>query len=146
MSREPARSDATAGHEEGVERLVAVVGVAASGEGGWEARLSAGLRAGLELLAVDPPLARLLLVESLAVTGEARLVRERSLTRLAEALRPPVELTGGKPISDEILRLQAHGLVSYASGRVLDGEAERLLDSHGPLLEYLLAPLPSATG
>jgi len=133
-------SRGSAAYEEGVERLAGVVAAAVSSvDTEWEERLSDGLRAGLELLASDPPLARLLLVESLGATGEVRLARERSLTRLAEALRPPVELTGGKPISVEILRLQAHGLVSYASGRVLDGEAECLPEAHSALVEYLLA-------
>jgi hypothetical protein len=121
---------------EQAEQLAAVVEAAAHGESDWEARLSAGLRAGLEFLAADPPLARLLLVDSLA--APSRPEYERSLARLAEALRPPAELTAGEPVSDEILRLQAGGLASYLSGRVLDGEAERLPEDHDLLLKYLL--------
>jgi hypothetical protein len=128
-------------YEDGVSRLAAAVETAvASGGINWAARLSAGLRAGLEFLAADPPLARLLLVESLAVVGAARFAHERSVARLAEALRLPAELAGGEPIADETLRLQAGGLASYLSGRVLAGEAEQLPDAHGFLLEYLLAP------
>jgi hypothetical protein len=125
---------------EQTERLVAAIEAAAQKESDWEAQLSVGLRAGLELLAADPALACLLLVDSLATPGRPEY--ERSLARLAEALRPPAELTGRRPISDEILRLQAHGLVSYASGRVLDGEAESLPEAHEALLAFLLAQLP----
>lgn len=71
--------------------------------------------------------------------GDARLAHELSLARLAEALRPPVELTEGEPASDEILRLQAGGLASYLSGRALAGEVESLPEAHGALLRYLLA-------
>jgi hypothetical protein len=126
-------------YEDGVQRLAACVSSAAGNGGEWVFRLSAGLRAALELLAADPALARLLLVDALVATGDARLQHERSLARLAEALRPPTELTGGEPVSDEILRLQAGGLVSHLSGRVLADEAERLPEDHGALLSYLLA-------
>jgi hypothetical protein len=109
-------------------------------EDSWESKLSVGLKAGLEFLANDPALARRLLVEPLEVTGgEARMTRERWITRLAEALQPPVELRGGEPVSDEILRFQAHGLVSYLSGRALTGGAEALPEDHDALLGYLLA-------
>lgn len=126
-------------YEEGVERLSVAVGAAVARDDAWPARLSSGLRVGLDLLAADPALAKLLLVDPLTVGGESRQGHERSLARLAEALRPPAELTGGEPVSAEILRLQAGGLVSYLSGRVLDGEAESLPDAHDALLHYLLA-------
>jgi AcrR family transcriptional regulator len=133
-----------AAYEDGVERLAAVVEVAAQDEGGWDARLSAGLRAGLDFLAGDPPLAHLLLVESLAAARSARLEHERSLVRLAEALRPPAELPGGEVVPEETVRLLAGGLASHLSGRVLAGETERLGDEHDLLLDYLLAPSVAA--
>ena len=130
-----------AAYEDGVERLVAAVEMAAQGESNWDDRLSAGLRAGLDFLAADPPLAHLLLVESLAAARPARLEHERSLGRLAEALRPPAELPGGEVVPEETLRLLAGGLASHVSGRVLAGEAERLPEDHDLLLQYL--PVPS---
>ncbi len=129
-----------AAYEDGVERLAAAVEGAAGGEGPWDAAVSAGLRAGLELLADDPPLANLLLVESLAATRPARLEHERSLMRLAEALRPPPDAPGGEVVPEETLRLLAGGLASHLSGRVLAGEVERLPDDHVFLLRYILAP------
>jgi AcrR family transcriptional regulator len=134
-----------AAYEDGVERLAEAVGMAVEEGRDWTARVSAGLRAGLDFLAVDPPLAHLLLVESLAAARPARLEHERTLARLAEALRqPPTEVSGrqgvsGQPISEETARLLAGGIASYLSGRVLAGEAERLPESHDLLLRYVLA-------
>ncbi len=133
-----------AAYEDGVERLAAAVEAAATEEGDWEAGLSAGLRAGLELLAADPPLAHLLLVESLAAARPARLEHERSLVRLAEALRPPAALPGGEDVPEETLRLLAGGLASHVSGRILAGEAERLPEDHDLLLSFLLVPTQAA--
>lgn len=129
-----------AAYEDGVERLSLAVEAASQSEMGWEARLTAGLGAGLDFLAADPPLAHLLLVEALAAARPARLEYERSLVRLAEALRPPAELPGGESVPEETPRLLAGGLASHLSGRVLAGEAERLGEDRDILLEYLLAP------
>jgi AcrR family transcriptional regulator len=129
-----------AAYEDGVERLAAAVEAASRGKNGWEARLSAGLQAGLDFLAADPPLAHLLLVEALAAARPARLEHERSLVRLAEALRPPAELPGGERVPEETVRLLAGGIASRLSGRVLAGEVERLGEDHDLLLDYLLAP------
>lgn len=133
-----------AAYEDGVERLAATVEIAAGAEGDWSAQVSAGLAAGLEFLAGDPPLAHLLLVESLAAARPARLEHERSLVRLAEALRPPGDLTGAELVPEETLRLLAGGLASHVSGRVLAGEAERLTEDHDLLLDFLLAPTQAA--
>jgi len=129
-----------AAYEDGIERLAAAVEAAAAGEERWPIRLSDGLRAGLEFLAADPALAHLLLLESLAAARPARLEHERSLASLAEALHPPAELPGGEVVPEETLRLLAGGLASHLSGRVLAGEAERLVEDHDLLLGYLLAP------
>lgn len=122
-----------AAYENGVERLAVAVGEATEGEQGWEACVSAGLHAGLEFLAANPPLAHLLLVESLAAARPARLEHERSLVRLAEALRPP-----GDAFPEETTRLLAGGLVSHLSSRVLTDEAEHLVEDYDLLLQYLL--------
>ncbi len=128
-----------AAYEDGVGRLAAAVEEAAQGERGWANRLSAGLRTGLEFLAADPPLAHLLLVESLAAARPARLEHERSLERLANALRPQTGDREGT-VSEETARLLAGGLASHISGRVLAGEAEQLPELHDLMLQYLLAP------
>jgi AcrR family transcriptional regulator len=134
-----------AAYEDGVERVSDAVEAAARGERGWPARLSAGLAAGLGFLAANPQLAHLLLVESQAAARPARFEHERTLSRLARALRrPSSELAADTALSEEIARLLAGGLVSLLSGRVLAGEAERLPDSHELLLQYLLAPSPPA--
>jgi AcrR family transcriptional regulator len=134
-----------AAYGDGVERLSGCVESAARGERGWPGRLSAGLSAGLDFLASNPSLAHLLLVESLAASRPARFEHERTLTRLAQALRrPPTEPLSGGTVSEETARLLAGGLASHLSGRVLAGESERLPESHDLLLRYLLAPSPPA--
>jgi AcrR family transcriptional regulator len=93
---------------------------------------------------------RLVVAVEAAVDGEAaarpaRLEYERSLLRLAEALRPPPsDLSGGEAVSEETARLLAGGLASHVSGRLLAGEAERLPELHEPLLQYLLTPYRTA--
>jgi AcrR family transcriptional regulator len=130
-----------AAYEDGVERVAAAVEAAVQGESSWGGQLSAALRAGLDFLAADPPLAHLLLVEALAASRPVRLEHERTLVELAEALHPPLaELSGADAVSRETERLLAGGLVSYLSGRVLGGETESLPDAHDFLLQYLLAP------
>lgn len=133
-----------AAYEDGTERLAAAIEAEGSRDRRWDIQVSDGLRAGLEFLAADPPMAHLLLVESLAAARPARLEHERSLARLAEALRPPTELHGGEPVPEETLRLLAGGLASHASARVLAGEAERLPEDHDLLLRYLLTPSMAA--
>lgn len=133
----------TAAYDDGVERLAARVEDAANVEPRWSIRVSDGLRAGLEFLAADPPLAHLLLVEALAAARPARLEHERSLIRLAEALRPPASRAGGE-VPEETSRLMAGGLASHVSGRVLAGEAECLPEDHDLLLGFLLAPTQAA--
>ena len=132
-----------AAYEDGVQRLSAAVESAAQGLAEWHGRLSAGLSAGLDFLAASPPLAHLLLVESLAAARPARLEHEQMLVRLAQALRrAQAGLPGGQAVSGQTARLLAGGLVSHLSGRVLAGEAEHLPESHDLLLQYLLAPSP----
>jgi AcrR family transcriptional regulator len=134
-------------YEDGVGRLVEAIEGAIEGERDWHARLSAGLAAALDFLAANPPLAHLLLVESLAASRPARLGYERSLARLAQALRHPQGRLAGAPVMpEETARLLAGGLASHLAGRVLAGEAERLPESHDLLLGYLLAPsLPASS-
>jgi AcrR family transcriptional regulator len=130
-----------AAYEDGVERLGAAVAEAAGRERVWANQVSAGLFAGLEFLAADPPLAHLLLVESLAAARPARLEHERSLERLAEALRPPANDPQSRDaVSEETARMLAGGLASHLSGQVLAGRAERLPELHDLMLRYLFAP------
>jgi AcrR family transcriptional regulator len=126
-------------YEDGVRGLTAAVEEAVREERGWANQVSAGLRAGLTFLASNPLLAHLLFVESLAAARPARLEHERSLDRLAEVLRPPA-VDGRAAVPKETARILAGGLASHLSGRILAGEAERLPELHGPLLQYLLAP------
>jgi AcrR family transcriptional regulator len=128
-----------AAYKNGVERLAATLEKRVGEERGWPNRLSAGLRTGLDFLAANPALGHLLFVEALAAARPARLEHERSLTRLAEVLRPPAE-GGVRTVSEETAPMLAGGLASHLSGRILAGEAEQLPKSHHALLQYLIAP------
>lgn len=132
-----------AAYEDGIERISAAIEDAAGAEEEWEARVSAGLRAGLEFLAANPALAHLLLIEALAAARPARLEHERTLVQLAEALRLP---PGGEALPEESARLLAGGLASHLAGQVLAGKAEQLPGLHDLLLGYLLAPSLTTTG
>jgi len=131
----------SAAYDDGIERLVSAVEEAARGEGGWANQVSAGLRAGLEFLSADPPLAHLLFVESLAAARPARLQHEQSLEHLAEVLRPPVVSGQEGAVSEETARMLAGGVSSRLSGCILAGETERLSELHGTMLQFLLAPV-----
>jgi hypothetical protein len=145
--RSAARSfDIGPAYEEGVARLAVAVEVAARGERGLADRVSAGLWAGLDLLAADPSLARLLLVESLAPPPSVRSRCERAQTRWAQALVPLCSEAGNEVVAAERARLLAGGLFSHLSGRVLAGEAGRLPESHRLLLRYLLHAHAGALG
>lgn len=129
-----------AAYEDGVERLAEAVEEGARGERSWANRVSAGLGAGLAFLAADPPLAHLLFVEALAAARPVRLQQERSLERLADALRAAEAESRAGAVSAETARMLAGGLASHISGRILAGEGEQLAGLHDPLLHYLLAP------
>ena len=130
-------------YSEGVERLAAAIEEAIPAKADWPEQVSAGLAAGLEFLAASPALAHLLLVEALAASRPVRLEHERSLQRLAVALRPPAQAAD---VPEEAAWLLAGGLTSLLAGRVLAGEAERLPEAHVLLLDYVLASSPPATG
>ncbi len=134
-----------AAYRDAVQRVSIELDGATRGVQGWLPRVSAGLRAGLDLLASDPPLAHLLLVESLAATRPARLEHERTLSRLAAALRPLFGDPAREAMPEETARLLAGGLASYLCGRVLGGEAELLPESYDLLLVFLLTPSLPAT-
>ncbi|MCW2988980.1 MAG: transcriptional regulator, TetR family [Solirubrobacterales bacterium] len=130
----------SAAYDDGVERLADALRAADGREPDWAARLSVGLRAGLDFLAARPSLAHLLLVESLAARRPARLEHDRMLSRLAQVLRrQAAEIGARRAISEDTARLLAGGIASHLSGRVLAGEAERLPGSHDLLLQYVLA-------
>jgi len=133
-----------AAYAEGVERLAGAVATAVDEAGDPADTLDAGLDAGLELLAAEPALAHLLLVESLAAARPARIEHERTLGRLANALRQASRGSAGEDaLPPETARLLAGGLASHLSGRILAGEAADLPASRDLLLGYLRAALPA---
>jgi AcrR family transcriptional regulator len=135
-----------AAYADGVERLAGAVEAAVGGLADPVEALATGLNAGLELLATEPALAHLLLVESLAAARPARLEHERTLGRLANALRQAsIGPAGEGALPPETARLLAGGVASHLAGRILAGETEELPASRDLLLGYLLASLPASS-
>lgn len=136
-----------AAYGDGVERLAAAVEGAVSEATTPTAALAAALEAGLQLLAAEPALAHLLLVESLAAARPARLEHERSLGRLANALRQASAAgsAGDEHLPPETARLLAGGVASHLAGRILAGETEDLPASRDLLVGYLLASMPATS-
>jgi AcrR family transcriptional regulator len=134
-----------AAYGDGVERLAEAVEAAVGAAAHPSDDLAAGLDAGLRLLAAEPALAHLLLVESLAAARPARLEHERTLGRLANALRQAGADPAGDALPPQTARLLAGGLASHLAGRILAGEAEDLPASRDLLLGYLLASMPASS-
>lgn len=128
-----------AAYRSGIERLGHAATEAVMEGRGRDSQLSAGLRAGLDLLAEEPVLAHLLLIEPLTAASPLRAEHERSLARLAEALTPVVAPDQPPEASRNLAGLVVGGLVSYLSGRIVAGETADLGASHDLLLQYLLA-------
>jgi AcrR family transcriptional regulator len=82
-------------HRELLGRLVEEVYRACSGEVGWEAKVRAGVRAVLSLLAADPPTARLLTVEVLALGPQGAERNDAAVEAFAERVGADWTLVAG---------------------------------------------------
>jgi len=110
-------------HRELLERLLEEVDRACAAAGDREARLRAGIRTILELLAADPPTARLLTVEVLALGPEGAQRNEAAVAAFAERAGAVWPLVAG---------------ASMLIGKlVLAGEATRLPELEDELVALL---------
>lgn len=94
------------------------------GERDREARLRAGIRTVLTLLAADPPSARLLSVEILAAGREGMERYDAAVVALASRLRPRVG--AGEPPPHQADWTLVAGAFALIAKRVMAGEAARL--------------------
>jgi AcrR family transcriptional regulator len=116
------------------ERVAAAAGV----EDEWPAGVRAGIAEMLRLLAADPPLARLIVVEAQQAGPAARERQRACLTRFAEALR-----TGSprdRELPPELEELLLGGVLFTIAGYVEGDRTELLPDLTPQLVEYLLSP------
>jgi AcrR family transcriptional regulator len=111
---------------------------AVAGEEGWRERIRGGAVEALRLLAANPLVAHLMVVE---VPQAGRAARERQQTlldRFAEAVR--AGHPGREGLPDDLADLLLGGVVSQIARYVDAGEAERLPELTRVLVEYLLIP------
>lgn len=77
-----------AAYDLAIERIFSAAEAACKGEGQWRERMSRGLAAVVELLAVEPALARTAIVEVSAAGTKARQRHRAALERFARLLEP----------------------------------------------------------
>lgn len=125
-------------HRELSARLLEEVDHACEGEGGWEARVRAGVRVVLDLLAADPPSARLLTIEVMAVGRQGTERNDAALEALAARLRKgrPESAAPTFPNVDWAMLAAASMLVGK---RVMAGEAAGLPELEDELVAMLTA-------
>lgn len=107
----------------------------------WPDRVAAVLVGTLRFFASRPTLARLCLVESVAVGEGMAARRARSVSRLVEVLRPGRSLrSGGRELNEGIEEALAGGIATLIARRVVAGEAGQLERFAAGLVEFTLAP------
>jgi AcrR family transcriptional regulator len=112
-----------------------------SAEDKWPDQVAAALTETLRFFAARPSLARLCLVESVAVGEGMASRRERTVTRLVDLLRPGRELrSGARELSEGIEEALAGGFVTLIARRVVAGEAGQLARFASGIVEFTLAP------
>lgn len=141
-------------YDRGAERLFDAVVATCDPKADFAARVEAGLRAGLSLLAAEPSLARTLTVR--AGVGEEGLRRHRYWQeRFAVLLGGAATAVAPHPALDFIEPILIGGVLWLIGQQVLAGEAEDLERQLPGLLEFVLvfyldrdeiAQLPNAAG
>jgi AcrR family transcriptional regulator len=111
------------------------------GEREWPRRVRAAIAAALAFAAAEPAAARLLAVEIQAGDAQARALQSESVERLAARLREGRDrCPEAAALNDLAETVLVGGIVALIGNRLLDGEAERLSDLEGELVELALAP------
>lgn len=112
-----------------------------AGHSEWPDQVAATLVEVLRFFASRPILARLCLVESVAVGEGMASRRERTVGRLVELLRLGREQrSGGRQPGEGIEEALAGGIITLISRRVVAGEADQLEGFAPGIVEFALAP------
>jgi AcrR family transcriptional regulator len=127
-------------HRELLGRLLERVDEACVGEGEWEEKVRAGVRTVLALLAADPPTARLLTVEVMALGPAGVAGNDAAVEAFATRLRAGgrADATPSGPDADWVL---VAGIAALIGKRVMASEAAEL-----PQLEDELVAMVTALG
>ncbi len=128
-------------HEQGHERQLVALTVPCDDDGaGVEERVERSLAAGLDALAAEPEMARMLFVEAPSAGEEIALRYHEWLKRYGTLLRAAAP--GPSPHSipaPEVEGVIVGGIASRVASEVLQGRVEKLRDLTAPLVEYVLA-------
>jgi AcrR family transcriptional regulator len=128
-------------HDAGHERLFEVL-VQPCEEGATiEERVERSLAAGLEALAAEPDVARLLFVEAPSAGKEIALRYHEWLRRYGTLLRSAAapEMPPESIPAPEVEGVIVGGIASRVASEVLNGRAAKLPELSAPLVEYVLA-------
>ena len=127
-------------HDAGHERLFEVL-VQPCEEGATiEERVERSLAAGLDALAAEPDVARLLFVEAPSAGEEIALRYHEWLQRYGTLLRSAApEMPPESIPAPEVEGVIVGGIASRVASEILNGRAAKLPDLTAPLVEYVLA-------
>jgi AcrR family transcriptional regulator len=127
-------------HEASHERLFEVLSGPCESAATIEERVELSLAAGLDALASDPDMARLLFVEAPSAGEEIALHYHEWLRRYGTLLRAAApDLPPGLSPAPEVEQVIVGGLASRVASQVLQGKATQLRDLTAPFVEYVLA-------
>jgi AcrR family transcriptional regulator len=127
-------------HDAGHERLFDVLVAPCDAGATIEERVESSLAAGLDALATEPDVARVLFVEApsageeIAIRYHEWLGRYGTLLRSAAPDLPPQSIP-----APEVEGVIVGGIASRVASEVLHGQAAKLRDLTAPLVEYVLA-------
>jgi AcrR family transcriptional regulator len=124
-------------HRELLGRLLEEVDRACAGEEDRSARVRVGVRTVLELLAADPPTARLLTVEVLALGPAGAARNDAAIEAIATRLRAGRESGEAPPANAEWATVA--GIAALIGKRVMAGEAATLPELEDELVAMLTA-------
>jgi AcrR family transcriptional regulator len=129
-----------AAHDAGHEQLLEVLMRHCEAGATIEERVQRSLAAGLDAMASDPEMARLLFVEAPSAGEEIALGYHEWLRRYGALLRSAAPDLPVRSIpAPEVEGVIVGGIASRVGSEVLHGRAKRLSDLTAPLVEYVLA-------
>jgi AcrR family transcriptional regulator len=127
-------------HDEGHERLIELLAQSCDEAATIEERVERSLAAGMDALASEPDVARLLFVEAPSAGEEVALRYHEWLGRYGALLRAAApDLTPESIPAPEVEGVIVGGIASRVASEVLHGRAAKLPGLTAPLVEYVLA-------
>lgn len=130
----------SAAHNTGHEQLFEVLTGPCEAGATIEERVQRSLAAGLDAMASDPDMARLLFVEAPSAGEEIALSYHEWLGRYGTLLRSAAPDLPVRSIpAPEVEGVIVGGIASRVASELLHGRARKLQDLEAPLVEYVLA-------